>query len=85
MHPSNKLTEDNLDDVFSYHNDPNRIPHYEAVRAAAKEFARVVLKNTPDCADKSAALRHIRTAVMDANAAIALAPEYPWSGLEVQA
>lgn len=77
-HPSNKLTLDNLDDVFTFQNDPNRIPHYNAVREAAKQFARAIIQNAPDCADRSAALRQVREAVMSANASIALAPEYPW-------
>lgn len=77
-HPGNKLTLANLDDVFSYQNDPNRIPHYDAVRQAAKELARAILTNAPECADRSAALRDVRNAVMSANAAIALAPEYPF-------
>lgn len=81
MHPANKITEENLDDVFSYHNDERRVPHYNAVREAAKELARAILRNSPDCADRSTALRSVRNAVMEANAAIALAPEYPWPGL----
>lgn len=79
LHPSNKLTLDNLDDVFSYHNDERRIPHYNAIREAAKEFARAIIKNTPECADRSAALRQVREAVMTANAAIALSPDYPFT------
>ena len=81
MHPGNKITEENLDDVFSYHNDERRVPHYNEVRNAAKELARAILRNAPECADRSAALRLVREAVMEANAAIALAPEYPWPGL----
>ena len=38
----------------------------------AKEFAGVLYANTPGCADKTAALRKVREAVMTANAAIAL-------------
>ncbi len=66
------LKED-LDFVFTYHkpegDDPER---YEAIRNAAKEFVRVLCLNTAKCADQSAAIRHVREAVMTANASIAL-------------
>jgi len=72
-HPSNKVTADNLNDVFSYHAPKGDQPaRYEKLRAAAKVFAQAVLECAPDCADRSAALRHVREAVMVANAAIAL-------------
>lgn len=62
-----------LEDVFSYHAPKDDQPQrYERIRAAAKEFARVILDNVPACADRSAALRKLREAVMTANAAIAL-------------
>ncbi len=67
------LTTATIQDVFTYHAPAaNQIPHYEAVRAAALEFGRVILEHTPACADQSAAIRHLREAVMTANAAIAL-------------
>lgn len=73
MHPSNKITADNLEDVFSYHAPkPGQPQRYEAIRDAAKFFAGAVLLHCPDCADRSAALRSIREAVMTANASIAL-------------
>jgi hypothetical protein len=77
-HPSNRVTLDDLDNVFSYHDDDRRIKHYQAVREAAKLFCRTVLENCPSCADRSAAIRSIREAVMQANASIALAPHYPF-------
>lgn len=62
-----------LENVFSYHapkeGDPEK---YTKIRNAAKDLARVILENTPPCADQSAALRKVREAVMTANAAIAL-------------
>lgn len=78
-HPSNQVTQDNIDDVFTYHADARRNIHYEKIRDAAKVFALAILENSPNCADKSAALRKVREAVMAANAAVALAPEYPWA------
>jgi hypothetical protein len=62
-----------LDDVFSYHApDAAQIEAFPPIRAAAKELARAILQNAPPCADRSAAIRKVREAVMTANAAIAL-------------
>ena len=73
MHPSNKITDENLNDVFSYHAPkPGQPERYEAIRAAAKAFAAAILANCPDCADRSAALRGVRESVMVANASVAL-------------
>lgn len=63
----------NVDDVFSYHRPEGHQPaQYEAIRGKARELARVILDNTPVCGDQQAAIRHLREAVMTANAAIAL-------------
>ena len=63
----------NIDNVFSYHAPEGDQPQrYEAIRAAAKNLAQVIVDNTPPCADQSAALRHVREAVMTASASIAL-------------
>jgi hypothetical protein len=63
----------NVEHVFKYHAPtPEQLPKYEAIRAAAKQFAQVLIDNTTPCADQSAALRHVREAVMTANASIAL-------------
>jgi hypothetical protein len=48
------------------------IERYRKIRDAARVFARAVYKETPICADQTAAIRKIREAVMTANAAIAL-------------
>lgn len=62
-----------LDNVFSYHKPFGDQPErYEKIRAAGKEFARVVLATTPRCPDQTAAIRKVREAVMTANAAIAI-------------
>jgi len=75
MHPSNKITMDNVGDVFSYHAPkPGQPERYESIRAAAKVLATTILTCCPDSADRSAALRQVREAVMTANAAIALEP-----------
>lgn len=62
-----------IDHIFKYHAPtPEQLPKYEAVRAAARAFAEVIVANTPPSADQSAAMRHLREAVMTANASIAL-------------
>jgi hypothetical protein len=61
-----------IEKIFTYHDDPAKIPRYQAIRHAAADFAHVILENTPQCADQTAAIRKIREAVMTANAAIAL-------------
>ena len=43
-----------LDDVFGYHApEPEQVQDYAALRAGAKEFARIVLQHAPKCADQS--------------------------------
>lgn len=72
-HPSNKITVEDLDNVFSYHRPtPDQAQRHEAVKIAAKAFAAEILRLAPDCADRSAALRHVREAMMTTSAAIAL-------------
>lgn len=64
---------DKLDDLFSYHAPEGDQPaKYEAIRAAAKAFAAVLVKNTPQSADQTAAMRKLRECIMTANASIAL-------------
>lgn len=65
--------EERLEHLFKYHAPTEEtIPKYNAINAAAKEFARTVMKVCPPSADQSAALRLIRDARMTANASVAL-------------
>lgn len=62
-----------LDHVFKYHAPTAGQPEkYEELRQSAKDFAATIQRLVPVCADQSAALRHVREALMTANAAIAL-------------
>ena len=62
-----------VDELFTYHKPTGDQPErYEAIREAAKTFARVLLDNTPPSADQTAAIRKLRESVMTANASIAL-------------
>lgn len=62
-----------IDELFTYHPPtPNQIPRYQAIRDSAKDFAKTVMAACPPSADRTAAIRKIREAVMTANASIAL-------------
>ena len=75
-HPSNNITRENVFDVFSYHEPTSeQLVRYEELREAARNFASMILQHAPPCADRSAAIRHVREALMTANAAIALEPK----------
>jgi len=66
------ITQEHLDNWFTYHSpSPEQIPYYQAVRDAGRKLAEAILENTPLSADQTAAIRHVREAVMTANAAIA--------------
>lgn len=63
----------NLDDVFRYRPPKGEdVERYSAIREAGKQLALVILEQTLPCDDQQAALRHVREAVMTANAAIAI-------------
>lgn len=67
------VTVDNIEDVFTYHApDADQTVAYLKLRNEARQFAKAIIELTPVCADQQAALRHLREAVMTANAAIAL-------------
>jgi len=72
----NPLPEDplwpDLENWFTYHApEVGDRTKYENIRAAGKEFAYTIVRNTPHSADRMAAIRKVREAVMTANAAIA--------------
>lgn len=61
-----------LDNLFSYHAPrEDQVPRYEAIRFSGRGMSQVILENCPPGADRSAAIRKVREAVMTANAAIA--------------
>lgn len=62
-----------LREVFKYH-APSGYQNdaYDAIRAAAHSLALTIYNFAPKCADRTAAIRKVREAVMTANAAIAL-------------
>jgi hypothetical protein len=74
MHPSDEISYESLETVFTYHADPERVPKYVAIMEAAKAYARAIMDNCPNCQDARTAFYQVRFSVMLANAAIALEP-----------
>jgi hypothetical protein len=71
------MTEfEKIDHLFTYHPpDPRNIGDYEDIREAGRMMARVIVSTCPASADRSAAIRKVREAVMTANAALACGEE----------
>lgn len=67
------VTKEDLQNWFTHHAPANgsEIEKYTKIRDKAKELAEVILETTPSCPDQTVAIRHIRDAVMTANASIA--------------
>lgn len=60
-------------DIFDHHTpNEDQIVAMERIREAARSFVRVIEENTSSCADRSAAIRKVREAMMTANAAVVL-------------
>jgi hypothetical protein len=71
------FSSEEIDDLFTYHPPtPDQIPKYENIRQAAREFAKVLIANSPASADQSAAIRLLRQCVMTVNASVALDGRY---------
>jgi hypothetical protein len=72
-----KLDDDAIEDLFTYHAPtPDQIPKYEAIRAGAKAFAKILVANTPQSADQTVAVRKLRECVHVANGSIALRGQF---------
>lgn len=68
------FTEDDIHHFFTYHPPtPDRVEAYNELRKSAESFALTIFRYVPPGADKSAAIRKVREAVMTANAGIACA------------
>lgn len=66
------VTNKDLDNWFAYHAPTDdQADRYQAIRSWGKAFSLMILEKTPACADQTVAIRCIREAVMNANAAIA--------------
>lgn len=63
---------EDLQNQFTYHKPVgDQTERYAMIRTAGLNLAQVIVGNCPNNADRSAAIRLIREAVMTANAAIA--------------
>jgi hypothetical protein len=61
-----------IESQFTYHAPfGSQTERFVTIRDKAKELAYVIKTACPPCADTTAAIRHLREAVMTANAAIA--------------
>ena len=61
-----------LDNWFMHHlPEGDDADLYAKIREAGKRFAEAIASLTPPSADQTVAIRHVRDAVMNANAAIA--------------
>jgi hypothetical protein len=70
------MKQEDLDNWFKYHSPTlKQLSKYNELRSSAKAFAELFDKCVPDCADKTAAMRHLRETVMAMNLAIACNPE----------
>jgi hypothetical protein len=70
-----ELTKDEkqIEEIFTYHPPTeDQHPAYEAIRLWGRSLASIIVQYCPPCADRSAAIRKVREAVMTANAAVAL-------------
>ena len=63
--------EEKLNDLFGYKFPTHATgPKFETIREAARHFAKVILMNIPDGADRYISIQKIREAVFLANAGI---------------
>ncbi len=68
-----KTLAEKLPDIFTYHSPKGDQPKkYAMIREKALELAQLIVTETPQSADQTAAIRLLREAIMTANAAIAL-------------
>ena len=64
--------QEKLDNWFVYHAPVgDQAERYTQIRAAGKVFAEKLAELCPESADLTVAIRHVREAVFNANAAIA--------------
>ncbi len=66
-----QITDVQIANWFKYHKpDDEAVDRIQRIRTAAGALAQIIKDNTPNCADQAAALRHVRDAMMTANASI---------------
>lgn len=66
------ISDEELAIRFTYHAPkPDQLPKFEAMRAAGKAFAQLIVQLTPESREQSLALTALDEVVAHANAAIA--------------
>ena len=66
------MDHDQIENWFTYHAPSSgQLQAYDELRNSAKNFAHIINKYCPESADKTAAIRKVREAVMTANASVA--------------
>ncbi len=62
-----------LDNLFSHHAPKgDQVERYAEIRAAARNFAQIIIEYTPESAEQTLAIRKVHDAMMQANTAIAV-------------
>lgn len=69
--------DDTVNDLMTFHPwSKEQLEAGQPVRAAAQQFVRALLLNVPPSADRSAAIRHVREALYNANGALTHSGKY---------
>ena len=67
------MTREEIEKAFTYHPPKgDQVDRYQLIRSAGLDLALIIHEQTPACADQTVAIRKVREAVMNANAAIAI-------------
>lgn len=62
-----------ISEVIGYHSpDEDQLGRISSIRFVAHAMLSAIIANCPDSADRTTAIRHVRDAMMTANASIAL-------------
>jgi hypothetical protein len=66
-----------IDDAFEYHKwNGDQVTHGAVIRKALADAVKAIVAGAPPCPDRSAAIRKLREARMDANSAITHGGKY---------
>lgn len=72
------MTTDEIQKLFTFTPlEPSDLGNVGAIRQAGLDFARQIMKYSPDCSTRDSAIQHVLEAVMLANCAVANAVKTP--------
>jgi hypothetical protein len=70
--PAGILSKEDVDSMFTYHSPKEgQNAAYAAINEASKHLVEVIIRECPNCPDRTTAIRTVRLARMWANAGIA--------------